>query len=665
VARQSPPPLAKRKRLFFTIFVITIPILVFVMLEVGLRFGGYGPDLSLFRSETENGKTWYSLNPDVKSRYFSHYKYNPSLPPDQFSEPKEPGTYRIFCLGGSTTVGYPYWYNGSFSSFLRDRLQSIFPGRNIEIVNVGMTATNSFTVNDMARDLVRYKPDLFIVYDGHNEFYGALGIASHESLGKYRWLTDLSLRLIHLKTFVLLRSALDGITSLFHKHEPQSQTATLMETLAMGQYIPYGSNLYRDGMKIFRENLEDLKSISEEAGVPVILASQVSNLRGLKPFISLDNPSLTPENQSNFKNLLEAASAGMLSGKFDSAMELFTRALGIDSLRADAEYGLARCLDTLGRKREALEHYRRARDFDQLRFRASTDLNSIMMNICDGKNVLFADMEKTFAAASPDSIIGNELITEHLHPNSRGYFLLAKEYASVMRQNGLMEPVSAWAPRDTISDSLLWAKRPITDLDEKIAARRTEVLTSGWPFRSQVPTVNNVPVTDTLGQVAEFVTTAKWTWVQAHEGIAQFYEGKKDFVNEEREYSVLIDQLPGYSVQHYLKLAWIYLELKRYPEMESILKKSLEFKPTILANRALADLALRTGRPLDAIRYYRSTLIFPQSQPEQVENRYLLALAYSRADSIQRCKDEIVRIFDMNKGYKPALELLQQISAKH
>ena len=46
-----------------------------------------------------------------------------------------------------------------------------------------MTATNSFTTLDFARELVDCQPDLYIVYDGHNEFYGALGVASRESPG--------------------------------------------------------------------------------------------------------------------------------------------------------------------------------------------------------------------------------------------------------------------------------------------------------------------------------------------------------------------------------------------------------------------------------------------------------------------------------------------------
>ena len=118
-----------------------------------------------------------------------------------------------------------------------------------------MTATNSFTVLDMAKEVMNYDPDLLLVYDGHNEFYGALGISSHESIGKYRWLTMLNLQMIHVKTFMLLRDLYATITTFLH-HTPASRLpSTLMETLAFGQYIPFGSDEYNSCLDIFKANL--------------------------------------------------------------------------------------------------------------------------------------------------------------------------------------------------------------------------------------------------------------------------------------------------------------------------------------------------------------------------------------------------------------------------
>ncbi|MEO8168677.1 MAG: hypothetical protein ABI623_10545, partial [bacterium] len=433
------------------------------------------------------------MNPEVKNRYFPSVTFNPSTSPDYFEIPKPKGTYRIFCLGGSTTVGYPYWYNGAFSSFLRDRLRATFPERNIEIINLGMTATNSFTVNDMARELADVEPDLLLVYDGHNEFYGAMGVASHESIARSRWLTKTYLRLIHFRTFRLLQRVMASLKGLFGRESEQTAGSTMMEKLARGQVIPLGSNLYNDGLSTYKDNLDELASIAASLKVPVLLGSQVSNLGDLSPFISED-----PASQAGFSNhtdFLIKYDLGMkynAQGQTDSALAAFTTASGLDTMRADAHYEIARCLDALGRKADANAEYVRARDLDMLRFRMSSDFNTVMHQACDRNKMIFVDMEQAFRKHSTDSLIGRELIVEHLHPNSKGEFILAKEYAHSMQTNNLFADATHWKERDTIGDESLWRNRCLTYVDELTAQRRTVILTSGWPFKSQVPIVDAV-----------------------------------------------------------------------------------------------------------------------------------------------------------------------------
>ena len=81
---------------------------------------------------------------------------------------------RIFCLGESTMAGFPYDFHATAPSFLADRLQQMFPEDTIEVINVGLSAIGSYVILDFLRELAEYSPDLFIVYTGHNEFYGDL-----------------------------------------------------------------------------------------------------------------------------------------------------------------------------------------------------------------------------------------------------------------------------------------------------------------------------------------------------------------------------------------------------------------------------------------------------------------------------------------------------------
>ena len=662
IVKEPQGSLSPAKRFVFCLITIGLPVLLLGALETGLRVFHYGPDLSLFRDGDLDGKRIYIQNQAVKGRYFSHVAFNPTASPDIFLASKPPGTFRIFCLGGSTTVGYPYWYNAAFSTFLRDRLKAIFPRKHIEIVNVGMTATNSYTVLDMAQDLVDYAPDLFIVYDGHNEFYGALGVASNETVARARWLTLTYLKLLRFRTFLLMRSVYESLAGAFHQAPPPEPGNTMMEKLAKGQFIPYRSSLYGDAYDVFKANMEDLKDICRRHGIPLILSSQASDLRAQPPFVSDSLERLPQAVKARFDSVFSLGQSLRESGHLESAIAAFRSCIAIDSLHAGAHYRLAQCLDTTGNKDEAKVEYIEARDYDLLRFRMSSDFNNLVREECKEPGVMFADIEQVFGDHSPDGIIGNELIVEHLHPNSRGYFLMAKEYARILRSHQFIAGAADWAACDTISDDVLWRNRNVTPIDEVIARRRTEILTSGWPFRAGIPLVDAVAPDDTLGHIAEQVTRARWTWDRAHSEAADYYLSRGEVDKAIKEYKTMINMIPV-GVAIHLKLARLFLDKKDYESTRLELLASLNVEKTILACRALGDIYLNENQPREATRYYEQTLTFDQTPRERVENGYLLALAYSRGNMREKATNQLLQVLNIKPDYQPAVKLLSEINA--
>ncbi len=656
------PALTRAKRRLFTILTIAFPFLLCIILELGLRAFHYGPDLALFTSQNIRGRAYQTMNPQVSSRYFSRIEFNPSTSADLFTVPKPPGTYRIFCLGGSTTVGYPYWYNAAFSSFLRDRLHALFPERRIEVINIGMTATNSFTVLDFARDLSDCEPDLLIVYDGHNEFYGALGVASRESLGSSRLTTGVYLRLIHIRSFLLARDAYNRVLKVFSPSGESEAPGTIMERLSRGRFIPFGGDTYSNGLTIFRENLEDLRSLCEQRQIPIILSTQVSNLRSQKPFISGSSEPMPPEKKLVFQQKLNSGLSYLMDGRTEEALRVVRDAVEMDSLHAEAHFVVARCLDTLGRKHEARTEYVRARDLDQLRFRTSSDFNRAISALDNAGFIAVVDMERVFAGASRDSIVGNELIFEHLHPTARGHFVMARAFANAMRCRGLLATEVEWTRRDTAEEEQLWNNRAVTELDEMIARRKVEILTSGWPFAPGPPTVRTIDPHDTLGLIAEQITRNRWTWRRAHEEALAHYVRTRDDTNTEREYRAIVSQNPQ-DIQPQLQLARFYRDRGRLEEMRTLLVGSLEIQETILAYRALGDLALRQNKFGDAAGYYRNTARFAQSDAERLENGFLLSLAFWRGGETDSASFHARKLLSIKPDYPPALEMLRRIGA--
>ncbi len=185
---------------WFYFILVLLPILFIVLLEVFLRTINYGNDYTLFVPLSKRFPDKLYINPNICKKYFSNIEHPPTPVPDAIDAVKKPNSFRIFVLGGSTAEGYPYIPNASFPRDLKRRLQLLFPNKNIEVMNCGMSAINSYTLRDFTPDIIKQKPDLVLIYAGHNEYYGALGVGSSYSFAASRRLNNFYIWLQDFKT---------------------------------------------------------------------------------------------------------------------------------------------------------------------------------------------------------------------------------------------------------------------------------------------------------------------------------------------------------------------------------------------------------------------------------------------------------------------------------
>src|SRR5580704_8238412 len=198
----------------FRAISVALAFFLLVVLEFSLRLFHYGYDTSLF-VEAPGNKDYLIFNPDASKRYFTDQLNATAGNREPFRKVKEAGTLRIFVLGESTTIGYPYFHNGSFHRWLQYRLMRSFPDKKLEIVNLSLTAVNSYTVEGFAREAVHYEPDAVLIYAGHNEYYGALGVGSTNRLGGSPWLINTLLWLRQFRVVQLLTQAWGKVAHLF------------------------------------------------------------------------------------------------------------------------------------------------------------------------------------------------------------------------------------------------------------------------------------------------------------------------------------------------------------------------------------------------------------------------------------------------------------------
>ena len=161
-------------------------LLCFTMLEVVLRFCGYGkveiyePDAVLYwkLKPSQNCYTKVDRKP-------VHINSLGTRGPE-FAPAKPPHTFRILCLGDSRTFGWglsePETYCGVLQRLLQDHASA---GTKVEVINAGVNAWSYPQMQAYLREVgVHYHPD-FVVLEGANYWTQFGDKNSPEFVGKF------------------------------------------------------------------------------------------------------------------------------------------------------------------------------------------------------------------------------------------------------------------------------------------------------------------------------------------------------------------------------------------------------------------------------------------------------------------------------------------------
>ncbi len=631
------PPKARARQVAFSAVGVLLPFLLLGAVELGLRVARFGSEYDLLHGRELAGKKYYVLNRQVARRYFSFSDVViPDARSDVFEVNKGPSTVRIFCLGGSTTAGFPYTYNATFPSLLQDRLEAMFPDVNFEVVNVGISAINSYSVLDFVRELVRYQPDAFLIYMGHNEFYGALGVASSQSFGKNRAAKLLFLRLEKLRLFRLVRWLVEGVKAIASRGQPVD--ATLMESMARKKAISIEDPDYRRALSDFRANLREILGIARRKGVPVLVSTLTSNLKDQPPFVSVCGAGLDETRRRKLEAFVAEAESLLAGGWPEESLKRLAQASQMDPGYARVHFLAGKAWYALGQYDSARAAFTRARDLDALRFRASSDFNRVIREVCAEFGAAVVDMDSAFSAHSEGGIPGRELFLEHLHPNSRGYFLMAKQFAEGLRRHRLLVSPEKWSLAPEVSDSLLWDRAGVTPLEEELALMRIRRLVSRWPFDGTTK-LPDTGADDFIRRLAQEVYWGRKAWNLAHYEAAQHYIEMGQLAQAEREFLAVIKVVPT-NFYPYLKLGDLSLVRQDYARADSLYRIAIALSPHLPFGYAkLGTLELLRNRPAEALRLLRKALeqeqrVHQLKRPDVGRLYYALAAAAAQTGDL-------------------------------
>ncbi|GAB4038884.1 hypothetical protein [Spirosoma jeollabukense] len=558
----------KKRVWLFKGIAVLLPFLALVLLEGLLRLIGYGHDLSLFVEDPQH-KGYWVMNPHASERYFTETENATIGNYEPFLKQKTEGTLRIFVLGESTTIGYPYMHNGSFHRWLQYRLLHEFPDKDIEIINLALTAVNTYTVFGFANELVDYEPDAVLIYTGHNEYYGALGVGSTSSLAHNPSLMRLVIRLRESRLIQLVNTAVAGIRKTISGNQIDLRE-NLMKRMAADQQIAFGSAVYQAGIDQFRTNLNDICQVLSQQKIPVLISNLVSNEKDLKPFIS---------------------------------------APGSGATSAQASYELANQAYTTGNFAEAKQAYVQAKELDLLRFRAPEAMNQLIQNVATKyPGVTLVDTKRAFDEHSPHGILGQETLLEHVHPNLYGYALLSDAFYDALKKRQLL-PASH---KHELSLAELRQRMPITAVDSLKGAYEVMILKEGWPFNVPMPTAEKRAKT-VEEELAGALVVRQVTWPDAMNQLRDHYLKQNDTLNALKVTEAFLLEFPN-DPAFYNQAAKLYLSRHDNEAAVTYLKKAFRLANSFETAQPLFITLLRLDRPEEAMPYLHYAAAHNQTQ---------------------------------------------------
>ncbi|HEX9310833.1 MAG TPA: GDSL-type esterase/lipase family protein [Gemmatimonadaceae bacterium] len=605
------PELSRRKTALFSVIAILSPLLLFAVLEVGLRVAHYGGETPLFEATAKLHGLYLVPGRRVAARYFPRVKSPPTPSFDAFLVQKPAHGIRIFVMGESAAAGFPYPANAAFSNVLADALQDVLPTDTVEVVNLGITATNSYTIADLTPEVIAQRPDAVIIYAGHNEYYGALGAGSTETLGAVPAFVRGYLRLQRFKTFLLLRNVVGDAFDAAHGKSPFATPdphPSRMETVVRDQRITLGGKVYQRGKKQFESNLLAAIDAFRRAGVPVFIGSTPSNLRDQKPFGSVASPR---DNSA--------------TATFDSACRALAR---FDTTRA-------RFLFT------------RARDLDFIRFRAPGEFREIIKRVASKTGAHYVPSEEAFDSAAQYRIPGKDLFLEHVHPNAGGYLLLGRTFFEAMKQSGLLdradfERLARWDEYGRRMD--------LTALDLRIVHHTVMTITTRWPFlplNAQQNYRGTYQPTDFTDSLAFEVSMGTIQWAQAKVATARRFEARGQVDSALAEYAGLMRREP-HSEAGYRLAGTALLDAKQPVRARPFLERSYAIEPTPFTAYALGVLARQAGDTQRATALLEQSLSLSPNAPATL---YQLSITYAVAHDMEHARAIAARLSMVSPRY--------------
>ena len=369
----------------------------------------------------------------------------------EFPREKSGNSYRIFCMGGSTTYGRPYGDRVSFCGWLRTYLKAADPVRNWEVINAGGISFASYRVAKLMNELSQYQPDLFIIYSGQNEF---LEQRSYGALTEFpAWVLNLNAALSGTRTYTAMKQAIDAMQSdslkqALERNKLSGEVDEILNHTMGPQSYHRDDELKQNIITHYRLNMKRMVRIAHDAGADVIFVRPAINIKDMSPFKSEHVEGLGEQALEDWEALYQSAMEQQAAGAASEALATYREALRIDDRYAELHYRIGQVLFSLGRYEDAELAFRRAVEEDIAPLRMLAPMQQALSAVAAEEAVPLIDfpaiLREAYLGEYDHAVFGKEYFPDHVHANMEGYRLLGLALLEELVRQGIAAPEDSW-----------------------------------------------------------------------------------------------------------------------------------------------------------------------------------------------------------------------------
>jgi tetratricopeptide (TPR) repeat protein len=574
----------------------------------------------------------------------------------EFPLEKADNSYRIFCMGGSTTYGRPYFDDVSFCGWLRAYLQAADPARNWEVINAGGVSYASYRVTRLMNELKQYRPDLFIVYSGQNEFleqrsYGGL-------IDQPDWLLNLNANLSGTRVYTALAQLIEAVQpDSLQQAKARSQLSGEVDEILNHTIGPQSyqrdDTLKQHILTHYRLNLTRMVKIARSVDAGILFVQPAVNLKDMSPFKSTHREGLDEQTLQAWQALYDHAGELAAADDAAGALALYREALALDDRYAELHYRTGQALFSLGRYAEAEQAFQRAVEEDIAPLRMLGAMQRSVAEVAAAEDVPLVDFPEILRAAYhrdyPHAVFGKEYFVDHVHTSMEGYRLLGLALFDELVDEGIAHPDDTWnaARREAVKEAV------IASLDPRDAGRSLVNLGKvlGWAGKFQEAYDSFQRALEILGpHPAVYYGLAS----------ALYSLGKPE--EAARYYQATLVLAPARHGVH-AELARIFDERGNTEAAIEQCRAELELAPdNAEVHVALAGMLEKQGDQGAALQHLRTAL---RLNPQQHRAHTALGLILKQQGNLQEAMQHFSEALRLEPGDSAAAENLRQLQAEH